>query len=81
MGFRGDQDAGKRIQDGKDPVTGVEIASLYGKNKKPSAEMLAGLDMVLFDIQDVGARFYTYTLYDELCHGGLRRKQPPDDGP
>lgn len=59
-GFRGDADAGEKIQDGRDPKTGLPIVSLYGKNRKPSAEMLADVDVVVFDIQDVGARFYTY---------------------
>lgn len=59
-GFRGDQDAGKHIANGKDAKTGIQITSLYGKNKKPSADMIKDLDLVLFDIQDVGARFYTY---------------------
>lgn len=59
-GFRGEADAGARIDDGTDPDTGLSIVSLYGRNKKPSAEILAGLDVVVFDIQDVGARFYTY---------------------
>lgn len=59
-GFRGTVDAGEVVKDGLDLQTGLPITSLYGKNKKPSAEMLAGLDMVIFDIQDVGARFYTY---------------------
>lgn len=59
-GFRGDAANGEKIEDDRDPVTGLEVISLYGKNKKPSAEQLAGLDVLLFDIQDVGARFYTY---------------------
>ncbi len=59
-GFRGTADAGEKVKDGKDTQTGLPIVSLYGKNKKPSAAMLEGLDMVVFDIQDVGARFYTY---------------------
>ncbi|MEL6535797.1 MAG: DUF1343 domain-containing protein [Bacteroidota bacterium] len=59
-GFRGEADAGAKIEDGTDPSTGLPIVSLYGRNKKPSAEMLADLDVVVFDIQDVGARFYTY---------------------
>lgn len=59
-GFRGDHDAGARIDNSKDAQTGIEIASLYGKNKKPSAAQIGDLDLVLFDIQDVGARFYTY---------------------
>ncbi len=59
-GFRGKADAGEKVVDGKDPRTGLPIISLYGKNKKPSVDHLAGLDILVFDIQDVGARFYTY---------------------
>ncbi len=59
-GFRGKADAGEQVKDGKDIKTGLPIISLYGKNKKPSAEQLNDIDIVVFDIQDVGARFYTY---------------------
>src|SRR5690606_30645133 len=59
-GFRGTADAGEIIKDGKDLKTGLPLVSLYGKNKKPTQAQLADLDMVIFDIQDVGARFYTY---------------------
>ncbi|MBU2939641.1 DUF1343 domain-containing protein [Lacinutrix sp. C3R15] len=59
-GFRGTADAGELVKDGVDTKTGLPIVSLYGKNKKPSATQLQGLDIVIFDIQDVGARFYTY---------------------
>ncbi len=59
-GFRGDADAGEVVKDGKDAKTGVPIISLYGKNKKPSPEILSNVDILVFDIQDVGARFYTY---------------------
>jgi len=59
-GFRGKADAGEHIADGKDTKTGLQIISLYGKNKKPSQEQLAGIDIIVFDIQDVGVRFYTY---------------------
>lgn len=59
-GFRGTADAGAVIEDGKDPETGLPILSLYGSNKKPSSEQLAGIDVLIFDIQDVGTRFYTY---------------------
>lgn len=59
-GFRGDAADGEHIQDAVDPKTGVPVISLYGKNSKPTAEQLQGLDIVIFDIQDVGARFYTY---------------------
>ncbi len=59
-GFRGTADAGEKIEDNKDPQTGIPIISLYGSKQAPAAEDLAGVDYVLFDIQDVGARFYTY---------------------
>ena len=59
-GFRGTADAGEAIADGKDAKTGLPVISLYGDNKKPSPEQLKGLDVLVFDIQDVGARFYTY---------------------
>lgn len=59
-GFRGTADAGELIKDGKDTKTGLPIISLYGNNKKPTKEQLAGIDVMIFDLQDVGARFYTY---------------------
>jgi uncharacterized protein YbbC (DUF1343 family) len=59
-GFRGTADAGELIKDGKDTQTGLPIISLYGNNKKPKPEQLAGIDVMVFDLQDVGARFYTY---------------------
>lgn len=59
-GFRGTADAGEHIKDGIDSKTGIPLISLYGKNKKPTKEQLAGTDLIVFDIQDVGARFYTY---------------------
>lgn len=59
-GFRGDADAGEFIKNGKDYRTQVPIISLYGKNKKPQPVQLQHTDIVIFDIQDVGARFYTY---------------------
>lgn len=59
-GFRGTADAGEIIKDGRDPQTKLPIVSLYGKNKKPTAEQLASVDVLVFDIQDVGLRFYTY---------------------
>ena len=59
-GFRGTGDAGEEIKDSRDLKTGIPIISIYGKNKKPSAEQLGDLDVIVFDIQDVGARFYTY---------------------
>ncbi len=59
-GFRGTADAGELVKDGVDSKTGVPLISLYGNNKKPSQEQLKGIDVLIFDIQDVGARFYTY---------------------
>ena len=59
-GFRGKADAGELVEDGMDTKTGLPIISLHGKNRKPKQEHLEGIDMVIFDIQDVGVRFYTY---------------------
>jgi uncharacterized protein YbbC (DUF1343 family) len=59
-GFRGDKGAGEHISDETDAKTGLEIYSLHGSSKKPSASSLKNIDIVLFDIQDVGVRFYTY---------------------
>jgi uncharacterized protein YbbC (DUF1343 family) len=59
-GFRGTADAGAHIDNSKDAKTGILIVSLYGDNKKPTASQLKDIDILLFDIQDVGVRFYTY---------------------
>lgn len=59
-GFRGTADAGEKINNSTDPNTGLPIISLYGANKKPSAEQLKNLDVLVFDLQDVGVRFFTY---------------------
>ena len=59
-GFRGKADAGAHVEDGVDAKTGLPILSLHGKSKKPSKEQLKNIDVVVFDIQDVGVRFYTY---------------------
>ena len=59
-GFRGIADAGEKVKDGKDLKSGLPIISLYGANRKPTNEQLEGIDLVVFDIQDVGVRFYTY---------------------
>lgn len=59
-GIRGDADAGARIDDMVDEQTGVPVYSLYGQTRKPTPEMLEGVDALVFDIQDIGARFYTY---------------------
>ncbi len=92
-GFRGDADAGEKVVDGRDSRTGVAIKSLYGASRRPSEEQLQGVDILVFDIQDVGARFYTYisTLYYVMQSCGefdipivvLDRPNPNDyvDGP
>ncbi len=59
-GFRGEAGAGETISNSKDTKTGIPIVSIYGKNKKPTAKQLENIDIVVFDIQDVGCRFYTY---------------------
>jgi uncharacterized protein YbbC (DUF1343 family) len=59
-GFRGTAEAGEKVENGKDKATGIPLVSLYGKKRKPSKEDLKGVDVLLFDIQDVGVRFYTY---------------------
>lgn len=61
-GFRGDAGAGETIEDGIDQATGLPVFSLYGETKKPTSEMLDEVDLLLFDMQDVGARFYTYNV-------------------
>ncbi|MFB6318651.1 exo-beta-N-acetylmuramidase NamZ domain-containing protein [Saccharicrinis sp. FJH54] len=64
-GFRGNEDAGALVKDGVDPRTGLTVVSLYGSHKKPQPEDLENIDIVVFDLQDVGVRFFTYisTLY------------------
>jgi uncharacterized protein YbbC (DUF1343 family) len=59
-GFRGEADAGEKVYSGIDPKTGLPLISLYGNNKKPKFSQLADVDLVIFDVQDVGVRFYTY---------------------
>jgi uncharacterized protein YbbC (DUF1343 family) len=59
-GFRGSADAGEKVSDSRDAKTGISLISLYGNNKKPTAAQLKGIDLVIFDIQDVGVRLYTY---------------------
>lgn len=59
-GFRGDRSDGAKIKDEVDAKTGIPVSSLYGNNKKPSAELLNDIDVLVFDIQDVGLRYYTY---------------------
>lgn len=76
-GFRGTAEAGETVKDGKDTRTGIPIASLYGKNKKPTARQLEQTDVLIFDIQDTGARFYTYisTLYYVMQSCAEQRKK------
>ncbi|GAB2962663.1 DUF1343 domain-containing protein [Hymenobacter coalescens] len=59
-GFRGNASAGVKVTDEKDPATGIPVISLYGPKRKPSATDLADVDVMIFDVQDVGCRFYTY---------------------
>ena len=59
-GFRGDHDAGAHVKSTVDAKTGIDVVSIYGSNKKPDAAVLRELDVIIFDIQDVGVRFYTY---------------------
>lgn len=59
-GFRGNHGAGEIVKSSVDPVTGINIVSIYGKDKKPADEIMSQLDVIIFDIQDVGVRFYTY---------------------
>ena len=59
-GIRGEVPAGESVEDARDPVTGLPVQSLYGRTRRPTAESLAGVDVLLFDIQDIGSRTYTY---------------------
>ncbi|WP_419214252.1 exo-beta-N-acetylmuramidase NamZ domain-containing protein [Maribacter sp. X9] len=76
-GFRGQVDAGEHVKNSTDTQTGLPLISLYGKNRKPSQEQLDGLDMVLFDIQDVGVRFYTYIATLQLVMEACAEKGIP----
>jgi uncharacterized protein YbbC (DUF1343 family) len=70
-GFRGTVEAGAKVDSGIDPITGLPVISLYGDHKKPTTDDLKDIEVVVFDIQDVGARFFTYistlTLMMEAC--------------
>ncbi|WP_027064770.1 exo-beta-N-acetylmuramidase NamZ domain-containing protein [Maribacter sp. Hel_I_7] len=76
-GFRGDYDAGEHVNNSTDIKTGLDLISLHGKNRKPSQEQLEGLDLVLFDIQDVGVRFYTYISTMQLVMEACAEKGIP----
>ena len=67
-GFRGEADAGEKIKDNIDNKTGLKIISLYGSNKKPTKNQLDDIDILIFDIQDVGGQIYTY-INIALCNG------------
>jgi uncharacterized protein YbbC (DUF1343 family) len=76
-GFRGTADAGEKIENLTDPETGIPVISLYGKKRKPSLEDLADVDVMLFDIQDVGVRFYTYiSSLQEFMESAIEHNKP-----
>ena len=76
-GFRGVADAGEHVGNSVDSATGIPIVSLYGSHRKPTADDLAGLDVVVFDIQDVGVRFYTYiSSLQELMETTIENDKP-----
>jgi len=76
-GFRGTADAGEKIENLVDKGTGIKIISLYGKKRKPSADDLNDVDILLFDIQDVGARFYTYiSSLQEFMEASIEHNKP-----
>ena len=66
-GFRGREDAGAHIDNSVDSATGLPVISLYGKHKKPTVEDVNGIDIMVYDLQDVGARFYTYISTLQYC--------------
>jgi len=76
-GFRGNAAAGKHVASEKDSKTGIPVVSLYGSNKKPTQEQLLGIDVVVFDIQDVGTRFYTYISTMSYCMEACAEKGIP----
>lgn len=76
-GFRGTADAGEKVGDYKDAATGIPVISLYGKKRRPSAEDLQDVDVMLFDIQDVGTRFYTYiSSLEEYINSAIENNKP-----
>jgi uncharacterized protein YbbC (DUF1343 family) len=76
-GFRGNADAGEHIDNAVDKKTGIPVVSLYGDHKKPTAEDFKGVDVILFDIQDVGVRFYTYiSSLEYLLEAALENHKP-----
>ena len=76
-GFRGTADAGEKVDNAVDPQTGIPVISLYGKKRKPSADDLKDVDVIMFDIQDVGVRFYTYiSSLQELIESAIEHNKP-----
>ncbi|MDB5230054.1 MAG: hypothetical protein JWN76_859 [Chitinophagaceae bacterium] len=76
-GFRGDADAGEKVGNYTDAKTGIPVVSLYGKKTRPTAEDLADVDIMLFDIQDVGVRFYTYiSSLQEYMEAAMENSKP-----
>jgi uncharacterized protein YbbC (DUF1343 family) len=76
-GFRGTADAGEKVSNSVDPATGVKVISLYGKNRKATIEDLRDVDILVFDIQDVGCRFYTYiSSLQEFIESAMKAKLP-----
>jgi uncharacterized protein YbbC (DUF1343 family) len=76
-GFRGTADAGEKVSNSKDAATGIDVISLYGKKRKPNAQDLADVDVIVFDIQDVGARFFTYiSSLEDLCEAAIEFNKP-----
>jgi uncharacterized protein YbbC (DUF1343 family) len=76
-GFRGTADAGEHVSNTKDAATGITIISLYGSKRKPSAQDLSDVDVIVFDIQDVGVRFFTYiSSLEDLCEAAIEHNKP-----
>jgi uncharacterized protein YbbC (DUF1343 family) len=76
-GIRGEVPAGEKVDDARDPVTGLPVQSLYGRTRRPTAESLAGVDALLFDIQDIGSRTYTYiSTLGEAMHACAEQRKP-----
>ncbi len=76
-GFRGTADAGEKVENYIDPTTRIPVISLYGKKRKPSPEDLADVDILLFDIQDVGTRFYTFiSSLQEFMEAAFENSKP-----
>lgn len=76
-GFRGNVDAGDKIDNAVDPATGIPVISLYGKKRKPDGADLADVDVLIFDIQDVGTRFYTYiSSLEEYIESAIQHDKP-----